>query len=100
MKNNINNENEPVYKKTWDEFRNTGLLWFINSILHLFGWCIVVEVDPETRVVTDSYPARTSFRGFDEKSNSNGYHKVTAYLDENIKEILAETEDEKFIRRY
>ena len=34
-----------VKKKTWQEFRKTGLLWFINTILHAFGWAIVVEVE-------------------------------------------------------
>lgn len=26
-----------VKKKTWQEFRKTGLLWFMNTILHAFG---------------------------------------------------------------
>ena len=39
------NKKEPVTKKTWTEFREIGLLWFINTILHMFGWAIVVEVD-------------------------------------------------------
>ena len=30
-------------RKEWNEFRQTGLLWFINSILHLFGWAIVLS---------------------------------------------------------
>lgn len=34
-----------VKKKTWQEFRKTGLLWFMNTILHAFGWAIVVEVE-------------------------------------------------------
>jgi len=25
-------------RKTGKEFRESGLLWFINSTLHLFGW--------------------------------------------------------------
>ena len=34
-----------VNKKSWDEFRNNGLLWWINMILHTFGWAIVTEID-------------------------------------------------------
>lgn len=25
-------------KKTWKEFRESGFLWWINMILHTFGW--------------------------------------------------------------
>lgn len=45
-----------VKKKTWQEFRKTGLLWFMNTILHAFGWAIVVEV--ERGEITGAYPAR------------------------------------------
>ena len=38
----IRNE-EMINKKTWEEFREAGLLWFTNMILHTFGWSIVVE---------------------------------------------------------
>jgi hypothetical protein len=31
-------------KKEWSEFRSTGLLLFINQILHVFGWAIVFEI--------------------------------------------------------
>lgn len=45
-----------VKKKTWQEFRKTGLLWFMNTILHAFGWAIVVEV--ERGEITGAYPER------------------------------------------
>ena len=77
-----------VDTKTWDEFRNSGLLWFINTILHTFGWAIVFEIEDEK--VTNVYPARVKFRGFDEKSNTEGYSKISMYLDENSKELLKE----------
>lgn len=32
-----------VVEKSWDEFRNSGLLWWINMILHTFGWAIEVD---------------------------------------------------------
>jgi len=34
-----------IRKKTWEEFRDTGLFWFINMILHAFGWAIVLVKD-------------------------------------------------------
>ena len=51
-------------KKTWIEFKETGLLWWINMILHTFGWAIVLEVDKDTKKLLDVYPARVKYRGF------------------------------------
>ena len=34
-----------VTRKSWEEFRQNGLLWFTNLILHMFGWSIVVKQD-------------------------------------------------------
>jgi len=58
-------------KKTWDEFRDAGLMWWINMILHTFGWAICFE--PDTGI---AYPARVKFRGFDIKNNDIGYEKM------------------------
>lgn len=69
-----------VKRKTWEEFRKSGLLWFINTILHAFGWAIVVEMD--NKMITDVYPARVKFRGFNEKSNTEGYQKLSKYIKE------------------
>lgn len=80
-----------VEKKSWEEFREIGLLWFINTILHMFGWAICFEIDNEK--ITDVYPARVKFRGFDNKTTSEGYEKVTEYLKENIDELLKEAKD-------
>ena len=38
-------DKEMVEKKTWKEFRDAGFLWWINMILHTFGWSICIEVD-------------------------------------------------------
>jgi hypothetical protein len=78
-----------VNKKTWKGFREAGLLWFINQILHLFGWAIVMEIDKEGNV-TDCYPARVEFRGFSEKDNTEGYIKLT----EHLKSIIDDLEKE------
>ena len=77
-------------KRTWEEFRETGLLWFINTILHMFGWSIVVNIEREE--IIDVYPARVEFRGFSESSNTKGYINVTKYLKENIDTLLEEAE--------
>lgn len=74
-----------------EEFREIGLLWFINTILHIFGWAICCEIDNEK--ILNVYPARVKFRGFDNKTTSEGCEKVTEYLKENIDELLEETKD-------
>lgn len=80
-----------VDKKTWKEFKDTGLLWFINNILHLFGWAICLEMDGGA--VTEAYPARTKFRGFSEDCNSEGYKKVTQYMKDNAKILFLEAQE-------
>jgi len=79
-----------VEKKTWKEFRDSGLFWWINMILHTFGWALVVEVE-EDGSISNAYPARVKFRGFDEKDNSAGYIKVTKYLKENMEQLEKES---------
>ena len=79
-------------KKTWKEFRESGLLWFTNSILHMFGWSIVVDID-DNGDVTNAYPARVKFRGFSENTNTSGYKKVTHNIAENIEELLKEVDE-------
>ena len=77
-----------VTKKTWQEFRDTGLFWWINSILHTFGWAICVEF--KDGIITNSFPARVKFRGFDEKNNTAGYIRVAEYIKQHADEILEE----------
>jgi hypothetical protein len=79
-----------VKRKTWNEFRDTGLLWWINMVLHTFGWAIVFEMKADQ--VGDVYPARVKYRGFNEKSNDEGYIKVSNYLAENAAELQKEAE--------
>lgn len=67
-----------VERKSWNEFRNCGLLWWINMILHTFGWAIVVnfkDYNKETKdgIITEVYPAMVKFRGFAGEDNAEGY---------------------------
>ena len=78
-----------IDKRTWEEFKDTKLLWFINTILHAFGWAIAIEM--EDGVVTDVYPARVTFRGFSEKSNTEGYIGLSEYMCNNCEELLEES---------
>jgi hypothetical protein len=83
----MSEETPLVSRKTWDEFRGSGLLWWINTTLHTFGWAICVSIDYDGNVV-EAFPSRVKFRGFDEKSVDEGYVKVTRHLKENIDTLI------------
>lgn len=71
--------------KTWEEFRDSGFLWLVNSFLQLFGWTIVIDMKRHC-----AYPARTKFRGFLQSTNDEGYFKVTKFMADHAKDLLAE----------
>jgi hypothetical protein len=83
-----------VDKRSWEEFRETKLLWFVNNILHLFGWAIVYQMSDEdpTKLIS-VYPARVKFRGFSESSNTDGYIGLTKYMVDNAKELYEEAKN-------
>jgi hypothetical protein len=80
-----------VDRKSWKEFRESGLLRWINMILHTFGWAIVIVTDKDE--IKEVYPARVRFRGFDEKSNTEGYIKVSEYMKNNADILETESKD-------
>ena len=80
-----------IERKTWEEFREIKLLWFINTILHAFGWAITVV--SEDGKITDAYPARVKFRGFTEQINTNGYIGLSEYMCENCEQLLKEAKE-------
>ena len=80
-----------ITKVDWEEFRDNGLLWFINSILHVFGYSIVFQYDGDK--LENVYPARVKFRGFSEKNNFNGYIALSKYMIQHGEELLKEAEE-------
>lgn len=80
-----------VEKKSWKEFRDSGFLWWINMILHTFGWAIVLETD--NGKIINAYPARVKYRGFTEEKNTTGYVRVSKYMKENVDKLLEEAEN-------
>ena len=80
-----------VTKKTWAEFRNTGLTLIVNQILHIFGWAIVFEI--EDGIIKNCYPARVKFRGFDNNSTEDAYKKVSEYMAANAQELNEEAQN-------
>lgn len=83
-----------IEKKDWDEFRDTGLLLYINQILHAFGWAIVVDGGEDGKTgkfkVADAYPAKCKFRGFNEDSVDKAYKKISDYMSKNAKKLHKE----------
>lgn len=79
-----------VNKKSWNEFRDSGLLWWINMLLHTFGWSIVFNMDDNNNII-EVYPARVKYRGFDEKSNTEGYQRISKFLKENAEQLEKES---------
>jgi len=78
-----------VKRKTWEEFRSTGLIWLINSILHTFGWSIVLTIDKDK--IIDVYPTRVKFRGFSKSINIEGYQKISKYINKEHEDLLKES---------
>ena len=72
-------------KRDWSEFRSTGLIVFINQILHIFGWAIVFEIEED--VIKNVYPARVTFRGFGKFITDEAYRKISKYMLENVGEL-------------
>ena len=85
-------EEKMVNQKSWAEFRKCGLLWWINMILHTFGWAIIIEVEDDGSI-SDAYPARVKFRGFIESHNTEGYIKVSEYLKNNADALEVESKN-------
>lgn len=81
-----------VKESTWDEFRKSGLLWWVNRTLHLFGWSIVVTVS-EGRVER-AYPARVRFRGFDAKTETKGFQQLTQHIQEEMERLQKDVQEE------
>lgn len=51
-------------QNNWNEFVDTKMLWFVNRMLHVFNWMIVVETNQG--VVQNAYPKKTRVLGFTE----------------------------------
>lgn len=89
-KNELPDEWNPV-EKSWDEFRNTGLVQITNQFLHIFGWALTYAKDgDELRV----FPARVRYRGFDEGSQTRAYEKLQKYMIENAETLYKESDYE------
>ena len=85
-------QKQSLTKKTWEEFYDSGLLWFINTILHMFGWTLVTDWEGDKLI--GAYPARTTFRGFSETTNDKGYIKVSEFMEKYAHELASEARND------
>ena len=85
--------NTMLHRKSWDDFRNAGLLWWINRALHLFGWAIVVATDDTTGEVREVYPAHCQFRGFASEQEDDGFKQLTQHLAASSERLLADVNE-------
>lgn len=85
---------ESLVECSWEEFQATGLIWWINRNLHLFGWALVRKYrsneDGTTQMIV--YPARCKYRGFTEELEEAGFKKLTNYLASNVENLLKDME--------
>ena len=68
--------------KLFDEFRETGLLMFVNIFLQIFRWSIVIEYNPIDNSYK-MYPKKVNFAGFTEESQDRNFEKIWKYMKNN-----------------
>jgi hypothetical protein len=77
----------PIEGASWKEFQEAGLLWWVNRVLHLFGW-VIVFVGEEGQEPRQVFPARTTFRGFTADAEEQGFERLTAHLAREAPHLL------------
>ena len=81
-----------ITKKSWEEFRESGLLFTTNQFLHIFGYALVYSFDDNGKL-EEVYPARVKFRGFGEKQIEEGYQKISKYMVDNSIQLEKESKE-------
>lgn len=81
-----------ILKRTWAEFSRSGLLWWTNRMLHVFGWAIVFQF--KNGKITDVYPSRTRSRGFTFEVEAEGFQGLSRYMAKNANELFEEVLEE------
>lgn len=78
---------------SWDEFRETGLLQWVNQLLHTFG--ITIEVQVKDGSVIKAYPKRCEYRGFYRKGTEDMYIKITKFIASSVPKMMQDITDNK-----
>lgn len=66
--------------RSWKEFSEAGLLWYVNRILHVFGWVLVCKPGGDGGEPARVYPARCDFIGFPEEVDKENKAKLRSHL--------------------
>lgn len=74
-----------LVESTWREFADAGLFWWINRGLHLFGWALVY-IENKDGTIERVYPARTTYRGFSEETEREGFRQLSQHMRDNLKD--------------
>jgi len=88
MKLPIDKQFEPI---TWEQFREAGMLFFVNNMLHAFG--LAIAVTEENGKVISASPARVGYRGFSEADQDEEHGKIAKYLADNAINFPEEIKD-------
>ena len=80
----------PLVRINTETFVNTGLVWFLNQLLHAFGFALAYHQDSATGTYSDFYVCRTIFRGHVEGIGDKGYERVARYLKDHAAELYTE----------
>lgn len=86
------NKKQMVEERSWEEFRDNKMIWFVNSILNVFGWGLAVKMDDADNI-EDVVPVRTHYRGYGTLANDDGYLGLTKYMKNHADELLADATD-------
>jgi len=84
---------EPLVRILTKDFVGTGMLWFVNRILHAFGFQLSYDADPTTGALSDFYVCRTIYRGFGDAIEDEGYQNVAEYLSTTAPSLFSEIQD-------
>jgi len=87
---------EAEFNEKWKAFQKSGLLQFVNSILHVFGYAITIFKNADNKIL-GVLPRRCSYRGFSDKDTTQMYFRLHKYTQENAPSIMndAFTTEEK-----
>lgn len=70
-------------RHSWETFREAGMLWWINRILHTFGWSIIYEIN-ENQEIISVYPAKTDWLGFSSETNDQRWKQFKDHMREDM----------------
>lgn len=78
-----------IEARTWNEFRESGMVYAANKVLHMFGWCLVFATDEQSGLQY-CYPARTLYRSFALESECAGTQRLNQWMRDAAESLAKE----------